>query len=125
MVNAVRIVNMALALFSAAIALWSASYTTPSSWLIVAGFVLWILTPFAAFDLVVQRTAAPMWAVYLTCAAMLVSGLAAYFLYTRTFLFNPAPDAQDPLAFVVLPLYQLGLAGITLLVVALGRPTAR
>jgi hypothetical protein len=123
--NALRLVNLVFALASAAVGVLFGDFSSPTSALIMIAMILWVLAPFVAFDFIMRRTTSPDWALPVAGLAMAISGLAAVLLYGRTFLFNPAPDAQDPLAFVVLPTYQLGFAGITMLVISLGRTLTR
>lgn len=125
MLNALRFINLVFALVSAAVGLLFGDFSSLTTALIMSAIILWVLAPFVAFDFILRRTTSPDWAPPVAGLAMAISGLAAALLYARTFLFNPAPDAQDPLAFIVLPVYQLGFAGITMLVISLGRTLGR
>lgn len=125
MLTALRVVNLVLALASGAVGVLFGDFSSSTTALIMIAIIAWVLAPFVAFDFIMRRNTSPNWATPVAGLAMVISGLAAALLYARTFLFNPAPDAQDPLAFVVLPIYQLGFTGITMLIISLGRTLTR
>ena len=81
-------------------------------------FSAWVVAPFA----LAYRRAGPFADSFTASAVILIATLAitafSSFAYWMTFVNNPAPDAQDGLVFLFVPLYQL--IGISLVLWGMG-----
>jgi hypothetical protein len=91
---------------------------------VLAAFGAWAISPFVGVAIVMRRVASERRAaLVMTVAAIALSGVSAWLLY-QTFVVHL--DPQSAIAFVVLPLYQIGALLLPVLAAFYlhGRPSA-
>ena len=103
-----RTVAMISAAASLGVMAYAGDFSSPVLLAVAAGFAAWVCAPyafawFAAGKLQNDQVASGL----LALGLLAIAGLGLYGYYI-TFINNPAPDAQDGLVLVVIPLYQLG-----------------
>lgn len=93
---------------SLAIMGYAGDFSSPSLIALSFGFAAWLCAPYAVAWIAAGRLKSDAIASgVLGVGLTVITGLGLY-AYVSVFIINPKPDAQDGLAFLVIPFYQLG-----------------
>ncbi len=92
---------------------YAGDFSSPSLIALGFGFAAWLCAPYAIAWIAAGRLESDA----IACAVLglglsVVAGLGL-FAYTGVFITNSRPDAQDGLAFLIVPFYQLGAILLT------------
>ena len=92
---------------------YAGDFSSPALILLSLGFAAWVCAPYAIAWIAAGRLQSDTIATsVLGVGLALIAGLGLY-AYVGVFITNSKPDAQDGLAFVVIPFYQLGTIVLT------------
>lgn len=106
--RAVRILALLAAAGSVGLMAREADFSSAEQMATLAGLALWAALPYALAWFAAGRLAGHAFALLVLGAGLVAAVGFALFIYATVIIFPEKPDAQAGLAFLAVPLYQLG-----------------
>ena len=92
---------------------YAGDFSSPALILLSVGFAAWVCAPYAIAWIAAGRLKSDAIAIGALGAGLALIAMLGIYAYISVFITNSKPDAQDGLAFVVVPFYQLGTIALT------------
>jgi len=105
--SAIRSIALLGGLFSLAIVAYYGDHSSLLMIMLGLVFGAWVIAPFVLAFKRADKFADSFTANAVLLVAIIAAAALSLFAYWMTFIDNPAPDAQDGLVFLFVPLYQL------------------
>lgn len=106
--RAIRILALLAAAGSLGLMAREADFSSAEQIATLAGLALWAALPYALAWFAAGRLAGHSFALLVLGAGLLAAAGFGFFIYATIIVFPEKPDAQAGLAFLAVPLYQLG-----------------
>ncbi|MGI9412285.1 MAG: hypothetical protein ACR2PM_01350 [Hyphomicrobiales bacterium] len=106
--RAIRIFALLAAAGSLGLMVHEGDFSSPEQMVAAVAFACWIALPYVLAWFAAGRLVGHIFALLVLGAGLIAATGFGYFIYASAFIFTEKPDAQAGLAFLAVPLYQLG-----------------